>query len=95
MPEINQYSLNNKELLELIIKQTNVHEGKWVLMANFGIAAGNYGPSIDQMSPGVAIGLNKVGIQRADPKTPNEVTLDAAVVNPPRKTSTSRRRKKS
>ncbi len=95
MPEINQYVLNNKELLALIIKETGCHEGKWVLMASFGISPGNYGPSIAEAGPGVAVAISKIGIQRADSNTPEEAMLDATVINPPPKASTSRRRKKS
>ena len=82
MPEVDQYVLNHKELLALIIKASNCHEGRWMLMANFGIAPGNYGPSNDEMVPGVAIAVTKIGIKRAEPNTPVEMTLDAAVVNP-------------
>ena len=92
MPEINQYILNNKELLALIIKETGCHEGKWVLMASFGIAPGNYGPSIAEAGPGVAVAISKIGIQRADSKTPEEAMLDASVINPPPKAPKSRKK---
>jgi hypothetical protein len=54
MPEVNQYLFNHKELLELMIKKADVHEGKWIVMANLGFSPGNFGPSPDQMSPGEA-----------------------------------------
>ena len=95
MPEINQYTLSNTELLELIVKHSGFHEGKWMLMATFGISPGNYGPSLEEVGPGVAFAVSKIGIHRAGPDTPEKVTLDASVVNPPRKPSTSRRRKRS
>ena len=85
MPEASQFILGHRELLELLIKHSKVHDGRWMLMANFAIAPGNYGPSPDQVVPGVAIALQKIGIQRADPKTPIEMTLDASDVNPPPK----------
>ncbi len=95
MPQVNQYVLNNKELLELIIKQTNVHEGRWMLMATFGIAPGNYGPTLEQMTPGVAVGISNVGIQRADSNTSKKMTLDAAVVNPAPKAKASPSKRRS
>ena len=95
MPEIDQYGLKNKELLELIIKDAGLHEGKWVLMASFGIAPGNYGPTYSEAGPGVAFALTKIGIQRADSKTPEDMLLDASVINPPPKARKSRKRKKS
>jgi hypothetical protein len=82
MPEINQYMFNNKELLELLIKQANVHDGRWVLIANFGFGPGNFGPTADKLAPGVAIVINQMGIQRAQADTLKEMWLDAAVVNP-------------
>ena len=95
MPEINQYLLNNKELLELIIKHSKFHEGKWMLMANFGIAPGNYGPAPGDSGPGVAFGVTKIGILRAGTDTPKEMTLDASEINPPRKAPKPRKRTKS
>jgi hypothetical protein len=82
MPEANQYMVTNKELLELLIKACGVHEGRWVLMAMFGFAPGNFGPGPEQMSPGAAVVVTQMGITRAQPDTPVQMTLDAAVVNP-------------
>ena len=82
MPEATQYLFSNKELLEVLIKQAGVHEGRWLLMANFGFSAGNFGPTNDQMSPGGVVVVNQMGILRAAPETPPEMALDAAVVNP-------------
>jgi hypothetical protein len=82
MPEINQYMFNNKELLELLIKHAHVHDGRWILIANFGFSPGHFGPTTAQVAPGVAIVINQMGIQRAQADTPKELWLDAAVVNP-------------
>ena len=91
MPEVNQYLFSNKELLEMLIKQAGVHEGKWILMANLGFSAGNFGPSSDQMSPGGVVAVLQMGIQRASPETPEQAVVDAAVFNPA-SSSTSKRR---
>ena len=82
MPEVNQYLFTNKELLDLLIKQAGVHEGRWMLAISFGFSAGNFGPSNEQMSPGAAVLINQVGIQRALPEAPEALSVDAAVVNP-------------
>jgi len=82
MPEVNQIFFSNKELLELLIKKADVHEGKWVLTVNFGFSAANFGPSPDQMSPGAAVAILQTGIQRAPPETPEATVMDAALVNP-------------
>jgi hypothetical protein len=84
MPEVNQIFFSNKELLETLIKKADMHEGKWVLSANFGFSAGNFGPSSDQMSPGGVVILSQMGIQRAPSDAPVEMTLDAAAINPER-----------
>ena len=97
MPEASQYYLNRQEMLELLIKHVGVDEGRWTLIANFGITAGNFGPSSDQAVPGVTVALQKIGIQRAELNTPVELTLDASAINPPPKapkTAASKRRKK-
>jgi hypothetical protein len=82
VPQASQFFFNHKELLEILIKQAQVHEGRWVLAANFGLSAGNFGPSPEQMSPGAVVAVLQMGIQIAQPDTPEPMTLDAAVVNP-------------
>lgn len=94
MPEVNQYIFTHKEILETLIKRAGVHEGKWTIMANFGLSAGTFGPSADQMYPGAVVVILQLGIQRAAPETPEPMTVDAAVINPiapPRSRASSRR----
>lgn len=85
MPEASQYLLNSRELLEVLIKQTGVSEGQWMLVANFGFTPGNFGPTTDQAAPGVVCTLQKIGIQLADPSTAAELTMDASTINPKKK----------
>jgi hypothetical protein len=91
MAEVNQYTVTHKELLEMIIKYTDVHEGVWALMVGLGMGTGNFGPTPDQIFPGVTVVFNQIGIQRVLPGTPiapGSTTVDAAVVNPkPKKKS--------
>jgi hypothetical protein len=82
MPEASQYLFSHKELLEIMIKKADVHEGKWVVMANFGFSPGNFGPSADQMAPGAVVAVLQMGMLRATPETPPEMIVDAAQVNP-------------
>lgn len=82
MPEISQYTAKPKELTELLIKQLGVHEGQWILMVSFGFTATNAGPEGGEILPSVLVGIQKVGIQRAEPNSPPEMIVDAAVVNP-------------
>ena len=80
--EVNQIFFNNKELLEILIKKADVHDGKWMLAANFGFSAANFGPAPDQIAPGAVAVIMQMGIQRALPDTPEVQTLDAAKINP-------------
>jgi hypothetical protein len=82
MPEADKYTVKHRELVGLIIKQCEIHEGKWYLTVGFGIAPGNFGPSNDQLSPGTIVAVNQIGIARADDTTPPEMSVDAAEVNP-------------
>lgn len=82
MADANQYTVTNKELVELIIRAAGVHEGKWVLMANLRFGPGNFGPSPAEMCPGAVVAVQQMGITRADAATPHEMQVDAAVVNP-------------
>jgi hypothetical protein len=73
-----------RELTELIIKASGVHEGRWTLTVNFGMAPGNFGPTIDDVSPGMLVAVQGIGIQRESPEAPGppELTVDASAVNP-------------
>lgn len=90
MAEASQYWVKHRELLEMLIKQIGVHEGQWMLAANFGMGPGNFGPTPDEVAPGMVVVVNQMGIQRVEPGTvtPPSLTLDAAVVNPKPKTKT-------
>jgi hypothetical protein len=81
MPEVNQIFFTHKELLDLLIKKADIHEGKWMLAANFGFAAANLGQP-EQVVPGAAVALLAMGIQRAAPDSPPSMVADAAEVNP-------------
>jgi hypothetical protein len=82
MPEVNQILFNHRELLEILIKQAGVHDGKWMIAVNFGFGPGSFGPAPDQMAPGAVVAVLQIGISRAAAETPEPMTLDAAVVNP-------------
>ncbi len=82
MPEASQYLFTTRELLEALIREAKVHEGKWVLVAKFAFTPGNYGPTLDQMSPGTVVATTHLGIQRAPDDTPEGVWADAAAINP-------------
>ncbi len=83
--EVQQYTFSHKELVELMVKALGVHEGRWWIALTVGLAPGNFGPSQEEMSPGVVVAINRIGIQRvieSAPPPPEVLTVDAAQVNP-------------
>ena len=82
MPASNPRVFNHKQLLEALVKEAGIHSGKWTLRANFGCIPGNFGPSADKISPGLAIALIDVGLIPAAADHPESMVIDAAKVNP-------------
>ena len=67
MAEVSQYSVNPRELIELILKSAGIREGRWFLNANFGIAPGNFGLTATQVTPGVVVVIQNIGVSREMP----------------------------
>lgn len=82
MPDVETYTFSHKEITEILIKASGVHEGKWMLQMNFGFSAGNFGPDDNSVSPGSIAVVNQIGITRAKPGSPGSLVADAAEVNP-------------
>jgi hypothetical protein len=82
MPDVETYSFSHKELLEILIKASNIHEGEWMLQIVFSFTAGNFGSTEENMLPGAVSVVNHVGITRPKPDSPKSLVLDAAKVNP-------------
>jgi hypothetical protein len=82
VPEANQYTFTHKELAELMIKKLGIHEGRWMVSFTFSFGVMNGGPSPDQIVPTGVVGVQTVGIMRAQPESPEILVVDAAVVNP-------------
>lgn len=77
----------HRELVELLIKHHGIHDGRWSLLVEFGMAIANIGPAHD-MRPAALVSLNAIGIQPS-PKgleRDNAMTVDAAEVNPKHRT---------
>ena len=85
MPETSQIDFKHKEILELLIKQAKIHEGRWMLSVSFNFGAGNIGPSVDETNPTAFVSLANIGIAKASSDAPESLVLDAAVVNPAKK----------
>jgi hypothetical protein len=91
MPETSQLMFKYQEVLEALIKQAGLHEGRWQLIMVFGLAGANMGPNENEIVPGAAVAVTGIGLQKAGPESPKALTADAAAVNPASKDSSSRR----
>jgi hypothetical protein len=84
MPETNQITFSHQEIAEALIKKGDLHEGLWGIYIEFGIGAANIGQGPDSeeinIVPAAIVPVLKIGIQRF-PKS-NNLTVDAAKVNP-------------
>jgi len=82
MAEVRNYAFNHKELVELLIKKQDIHEGHWGIAIEFGLVGANVseGPDNPNLLPAAIIPIRHIGIQKFDQPTP--LTIDAARINP-------------
>ena len=85
MPEATMISFSHKEVTEALLKGQDIHEGLWGIYIEFGLGAANIGqgPGDPNLLPAAIIPVTKIGIQKF--AEANNLTVDAAVVNPPTK----------
>lgn len=85
MAEVQNYVFGYRELVETLVKKQGLHEGLWMIYIEFGLQAGNIGPSKDQAVPSAVLQVSKIGIQRIEKDNPfadTPMVVDAAVINP-------------
>ena len=80
MAEATQITFKYTELVELMLKKQEIHEGIWGLFVNFGLSASNIGPSEANLSPAAIVGVLGIGLQKFDKES--NLAVDAAKVNP-------------
>jgi len=82
MADADRYTFTYKEIAEALVKQQGIHEGLWGIYVEFAIAAANVGatPEGNDLVPAAIVPVQKMGLQRF-PEA-NNLTVDAAVVNP-------------
>lgn len=82
MAEINQYQFSHDEVAEALVKHQGIHEGLWGITVEFGFNATNISldPTGTTIMPAGICLLQKIGLTRFD--KPNNLTVDAAKVNP-------------
>lgn len=82
MPEIKNYTFSYTELAEILLKKLDIRDGLWGIYVEFNLGAANVPTSPDgkAIAPAAIAAIKSIGIQRFD--APNNLTVDAAVVNP-------------
>jgi alcohol dehydrogenase class IV len=82
MAEIVDYLFSYQEVVEALIKHQGIHEGLWSLRVEFALGAANVHttPGGAEMVPAAIIPLQSIGLQRS--ASLNNLTVDAAIVNP-------------
>lgn len=78
-----------KEVTALLVKHFDHHEGLFDLILQINVAVGQIGPTADQALPGAMFGVAGIGLTRAEKMGPG--TVDAAVVNPKKKSRTTKK----
>ena len=73
-------SLSIRQLTELLVRHLDLHDGLYDLMTHFSIGTGPVGPSLNELSPGLMVGLTGVGLIKVTTAGPNSV--DASQINP-------------
>lgn len=66
MPEPGPLMFKYQEVLQALIKQASLHEGKWQLIMSFGLAGMNMGSNESEIVPVAAVAVTAIGLQRAE-----------------------------
>ena len=93
MVEAEKFAFDHKEVAEALVKHQGIHEGIWGVSMQFGLHAANVALSDQQINPAAIVGVIKIGIQKFE--TENNLTIDAAKVNPrpkPKRKTTPKRK---
>lgn len=69
------------QIAEALVRYKGIHEGLWGIRVEFGLGAGNLGPTPDNVTPTAIVPVVNVGLSKFD--KPSNLTVDAAQVNPP------------
>ena len=79
---VDQNFLSPRELVVVLVKQADLHEGIWGLHVEFALGAGNAtGPKgPDDVIPTAFVGITRIGLRKYESESP--ISVDAAKVNP-------------
>ena len=80
MAESTQIVFTHKEVVEALLKRQGIHEGIWGIYVKFGIKGANVGASDSDLMPAAIVPVLQIGLQKFE--TENNLSVDAAKVNP-------------
>ena len=78
--------LKLKEIVEILIKHYDIHDGLYDIAFELQLGLGNFGPSPEASLPGAALGIGAVKLVKSTKTGPH--TVDASVANPANKRTT-------
>lgn len=85
MPDVNTLSFSYAELITMMLKTADIHDGLWTLNTQFSFLAGNIGQTPAAVNPTVVVTITGIGIQRVTEAMPpggSNIIVDASKVNP-------------
>jgi hypothetical protein len=77
-----QYGFELREVATALIKQQNIHEGRWWAAFEFALGSGLFGAAPPEVLPGAMFQIRRVLLAQADQATPQQFVVDASEVNP-------------
>ena len=82
MPETKQIIYSYKEVVEALIRYSDIHEGIWGIFVRFGISGANVGttPEAHDEKPAAIVPVQEIGLVRVNEV--NNLSVDASIVNP-------------
>ncbi|MBW1694446.1 MAG: hypothetical protein JRJ41_09870 [Deltaproteobacteria bacterium] len=90
MPETRIIEFTLREVAKALVIDSDIHEGFWGIMFKFGIQGANISPGPkDDLTPAAIVPILNMALQRFD--VPNNLTVDAAKVNPRGKTTSNKK----
>ncbi len=82
MAETTQIVFTHKEIAEILLRHHGLHEGIWGVYIKFGIKGANVGASDSDLMPSAIVPVLQIGLQKFEKE--NNLSVDAAKVNPPK-----------
>lgn len=80
MPQAGNITFTYKEIVTLMVKAQDIHEGIWGLFVRFGLNAANIGEGEELLRPAAIVPVIELGLQKVEKE--NNLSVDAAKVNP-------------